>query len=332
MWQSAQPLAQQPLDLLRREPIGQPLKQSGVCTRFDAVVEGLERNPPLGKLAFQVLMAVDAQLGVVGKVRAELQKERPEVFVDAIEIVVVDHPSRLHNPGIGRTRALTAATFGPHDAGLFLRLADIQHALALLELPQVLLGDIVLAPALLEGNEINTFASDELLNVANERLSHRRDGRRGGKPLAPVNPKVSHHAAYRLQGRHVDVEIHPVNRLVLKHHMITYYVRNATCYRHRGLRSSTGPRTHRASSSYIQGMSLEARPESTGDDRKSPISSAHVVLIYLVGLRRSLARYVYLIFQRLCSRYVFPWVPALQIHWKQIIQHCFPAPVIHQIK
>src|SRR5215475_6518199 len=72
--------------------------------------------------------------------------------------------------------------------------------------------------------------------------------------------------------------------------MITYYVRHGTCYRHRGLRSSTGPRTHRASSSYIQGMSLEARPESTGDDRKSPISSAHVVLIYLVGLRRSLAR------------------------------------------
>jgi NAD-dependent DNA ligase len=27
-------------------------------------------------------------------------------------------------------------------------------------------------------------------------------------------------------------------------------------HRHRGLRSSTGPRTHRASSSYIQGMSL----------------------------------------------------------------------------
>src|SRR5215470_1467281 len=147
-----------------------------------------------------------------------------------------------------------------------------------------------IALALLEGNEINTFASDELLNVANERLSHRRDGRRGGKPLALVNPRVSHHAAYRLQGRHVDVEIHPVDRLVVKHHMITYYVRHGTRYRHRGLRSSTGPRTHRASSSYIQGMSLEARPESTGDPPESPISSAHVVLIYLVGLRRSLAR------------------------------------------
>src|SRR5690349_2048941 len=63
----------------------------------------------------------------------------------------------------------------------------------------------------------------------------------------------------------VGFEIHPVDRLVLKHHMITYYVRHGTCYRHRRLRSSTGPRTHRVSSSYIQGMSLEARPESTGE-------------------------------------------------------------------
>src|SRR5499426_3151888 len=165
MWQPSQPLAQQPLDLLRREPICQPLQQSGVCTGLDAVVEGLERNPPLGKLALQVLMAVEAELGVVGKVRAELQKERPEVFVDAIEIEVVDHGGRLDDPRAGRTRALVAATLGPHDSGLFLRLANIQHTLALLELPQVLLGDIVLALALLEGNEINTFASDELLNV-----------------------------------------------------------------------------------------------------------------------------------------------------------------------
>src|SRR5262245_16786507 len=113
-----------------------------------------------------------------------------------------------------------------------LRLADIQHALALLELPQVLLGDVYLThPA---GVPVwvslrwpfskvmrSTASSDELFNVVNERLSHRRDGRRGGKPLAPVYPQVFHHAAYRLQGRHVDVEIHPVDRLVLKHHMIT---------------------------------------------------------------------------------------------------------------
>ena len=54
------------------------------------------------------------------------------------------------------------------------------------------------------------------------------------------------------------------------HHMLTYYVRHGTCYRHRGLRSSTGPRTHRASSCYIQGMSLAARPESTGERPEIP--------------------------------------------------------------
>jgi hypothetical protein len=45
----------------------------------------------------------------------------------------------------------SAATFRPHDARFLLRLADIQHALALLELSQVLLCDVVLARALLEG-------------------------------------------------------------------------------------------------------------------------------------------------------------------------------------
>jgi hypothetical protein len=123
------------------------------------------------------------------------------------------------------------------------------------------------AGAELKGNEINAFTGHKLLDVVNERLGHRRHGRRGRKPLAPVNPQVPQHASHRLQGRHVDVEVHPVDRLVLEHHMVTQYVRRRSCYRHCGLRSSTGPRTHRASSSHTQGMSLQARPESTHIDR-----------------------------------------------------------------
>ena len=80
---------------------------------------------------------------------------------------MVDHSCRLHNPRIGRARTLTAATLGPHNTRFFLRLADIQHALALLELPHVLLCDVVLALTLLEGNEINAFGGNELLDVAN---------------------------------------------------------------------------------------------------------------------------------------------------------------------
>ena len=44
---------------------------------------------------------------------------------------------------------------------------------------------------------------------------------------------------------------------------LAFAIKDRSCYAHRGLRSSTGPRTHRASSSHIQGMSLQARPEST---------------------------------------------------------------------
>jgi len=54
-------------------------------------------------LALEIFVAVDAELGIVGKVGAELQEERPEFFVDAIEIVVVDHRGRFHEPWIGST-------------------------------------------------------------------------------------------------------------------------------------------------------------------------------------------------------------------------------------
>jgi hypothetical protein len=144
-------------------------------------------TPTLGELALQVLMTIDAELGVVRKVRAELQKKRPERLIYAVETVVVDHPCGFDDPRIGRARVLTAAALGPHDACLFLRLADIQHALVLLELPQVPLRDVVLALALLKRNQINAFAGHELLDVANERLSHRRHGRRRSKSLAPVD-------------------------------------------------------------------------------------------------------------------------------------------------
>jgi hypothetical protein len=162
-----------------------------------------------------------------------------------------------------------AAALRAHDAGFLLRLAHVQNAFGLLELAQVGLCDVVLALALLESNEIDAFGSDEALDVADERLAHRRHRRRRGEPLAPVHPQVAHRGPHRLQVRHIDVEVHPIDRLVLKHHMITQHVRHGSCYRHCGLRSSTGPRTHRASSSHIQGMSLQARPESTQVDRVS---------------------------------------------------------------
>src|SRR5262245_30319118 len=236
-------------------------------------------------------MAVNAKLGVVRKVGAELQKERPEVLVDAIKIVVVDHGRRLHDPRIGRAGTRAAPTLRAHDPRLLLCLADVQHTFGLLELAQIPLGNVVLALPLLESNEIDAFGSDELLDIANKGPGHRRHRRRRCKPLAMVNPQIPHRGSHRLQVGHINVEIHAVDRLVLKNHMITQHIRHGSCYPHRGLRSSTGPRTHRALSSHTQGMSLQARPGSTQINPESPLSSAQAVPIYLVGLRRSLVSF-----------------------------------------
>src|SRR6185295_13718694 len=76
MGQAAQPLAQQVLDLAGRKLVAEPLHQPGVGTGLDAVVERLERHAAAGELSLEIFMAVDAELGVVGEVGAELQEER----------------------------------------------------------------------------------------------------------------------------------------------------------------------------------------------------------------------------------------------------------------
>ena len=141
-------------------------------------------------------------------------------------------------------------------------------------MPQILLRNIVLVLPLLESHQIDALAPNKFLDVANERFCHRRHRRRRGKPLPPVTAQVTHHGAHRLQMRNVDVEVHPVDPLDLQHHVIAQDIRHRSCHTHCGLRSSTGPRTHRALSSHNQGMSLPARSESTDSyataDRSSP--------------------------------------------------------------
>src|ERR1700730_622080 len=274
MRQASQPFAQQSIDLVRRQLIAQPLHQLGVGTRLHAIVQRLERHPTLGKLALEILVAVDAELGIVGKVGAELHEERPEVFIDAIEIVVIDHRGGFHDPRIGSACVSATATLRAHDPRLLLGLADIEHALTLGEPSQVFLRDVVLALSLLEANQINALVVDELIDVANERFRHRCHRRRRRKTLAAMNPQVAHHGSHRLQMRDVDIQIHPVDRLDLQLHMLTQDFRHRSRYVHRGLRSSTGPRTHRAASSYNQGTSLQARPESTYTTRASRYTSS----------------------------------------------------------
>ena len=77
-----------------------------VVDRGERVVHRGEPDPGLGGLALGPVVPVEAQLGVVGEVGAELDEERAEVGVEAVEVEVVDHPGGLHDPRIGHPSAL----------------------------------------------------------------------------------------------------------------------------------------------------------------------------------------------------------------------------------
>jgi hypothetical protein len=59
-----------------------------------------------------------------------------------------------------------------------------------------------------------------------------------------MNPQVPDHAPNRLQLWHINVEVHPVDRFVLKHQMITQHVATDRAKFIAAPVASTGPRTH----------------------------------------------------------------------------------------
>ena len=110
--QDLQPLTQQSVDAGRVETVTDALQAGRVVTRGEPVVEGLEADPGLGRLAFGPLVAVDAQLGVVGEVGAELDEERPEVGVEGVHVEVVDHGGGLDDPRVGGPGGRVATLLG----------------------------------------------------------------------------------------------------------------------------------------------------------------------------------------------------------------------------
>ena len=92
--------------------------------------------------------------------RKPLLKNRvaPEIEAAVVELAI-------EQPTWGQVRVSNELKKQARPVDLALRRARVA--------PQVFLRDIVLALPLLEGDEINTLVVDELLDVANKRLSHR---------------------------------------------------------------------------------------------------------------------------------------------------------------
>ena len=140
-------------------------------------------------------MSVQAKLGIVRKVRAELQEERAEIPVHAVDVIVIDHGRRPDQPGIRGAGLFIAPPLGAKYGRFLLSLADEQHALGG-ELLPVGGSHIVFALALLELH------------------------RTGGELVTPMKSEEAGHSSRPLQRRHVHVQVHAVDSFDLQRHVL----------------------------------------------------------------------------------------------------------------
>jgi len=69
-------------------------------------------------------VAVQAELGIVGKIGAELQEKRAEVLVHAVKIVMIDQSRGLHDPGIASIFPRVVSLLSAIDRAFLLCFAD----------------------------------------------------------------------------------------------------------------------------------------------------------------------------------------------------------------
>ena len=186
----------------------------------------------MGRLTLGPLVAVDAEFGVVGEVAAELDEEGTEVPVDAVEVVVVHEGGGRHDPGIGPARLGVPPLLGSERGRLLLGLAHEEHPFVALKALQVLVGDVVLALALGEGDEVDPLVVDEALDVLHEPLGDRVHEGRGGEAEAQVAAEEAHHAGCVLELRDIEVQVHPVDALNLQGYVLGQHIAHGSGYGH----------------------------------------------------------------------------------------------------
>jgi hypothetical protein len=166
-------------------------------------------------------MPVDQQLGAIGEVGGKLDEERPEVLIHAVHAELVHHRGRPHDPRVGPAVG-GAALLGPEHGVLLLRPPDEQHPLPApgrLERGQVLEHHIVLTLAPGKVDARDAMRVGESGQPRCENPAHRGDHRGRGNRLAQVAMDEPQQPFHPLQLRHIQVAVHPVDRLDLEQHM-----------------------------------------------------------------------------------------------------------------
>jgi hypothetical protein len=174
-------------------------------------------------------MPVDQQLAAIGEAGGELEEERAEVLIHAVHAELVHHRRGPHDPRVGPA-VRGAALLGPEHGVLLLRPPDEQHPLPAprrLEGSQVLVHHLVFALAPGEVNARDAMAVSESGQPGREVPAHRGDRRGGGDRQAQVAMDEPEHPLHPLQLRHVQVQVHPVDRLDLEQHMTGHHTGHA---------------------------------------------------------------------------------------------------------
>ena len=218
--QDGQPLTQQRVDLAGPELVADRLHRRRVVDSGEPVVQGGEPDPRLRGLAFGPLVAVEAQLGVVGEVGAELQEERAEVGVHAVEVEVVDQPGGLAR-STGRNRRWRRGVSRCGTAAVFscARPMNTTPSAAVKCSSCSCITSSLRCP-LTKSTQGTRLTLAKRCTAAHERVGdlRQRCGRGDRQPQLPLD--VTDQPSRELQLRNVDVQIHPVDALDLELHML----------------------------------------------------------------------------------------------------------------
>src|SRR5258705_8497589 len=225
-----QQLAQQAVDLFGREVVADSLQLLWFGATEHAVVERLELNSFPCKLAFGVFVAVETELGIERKVAAKLQEKRTKIVVACVDVIVIYHRGGSHDPGIRLAGLRVPASFGSEYRCLLLRLADKNNPFLLVELAQVLLHHVVLALPLAKLHQRNLLLRRQVLHLGYEGTAHRRHQSRGRNRIPTVPTEEPHNPQLVLQFRHVHIEVHAVDPLNRKLHVMAQDIGYPLCY------------------------------------------------------------------------------------------------------
>jgi hypothetical protein len=208
--QAGEPFAEEGVYLGVAQAVTDALGGLDIRTGKQAVVHGLESDAAVGQLALQIFMAVEAKLGRIREIGAELEEEGAEVLVAAVEVIDVDHGGGINDPGDGAAAGASLAGGAGH-ADLLLGDADKEDAFLLFEVAQFLLEDVVLALALLEADQLQALTLDERIDGLDESLSHGDRLFSGGKAVPQISTAKGRDAGLAGELRDVGVQIHPVD-------------------------------------------------------------------------------------------------------------------------